>query len=62
MFNRKTLLATLAIVVGLAGLPAQAAEDVIHIEKQSWSFAGIFGTYDENQLPRRTPDRVPQSG
>ncbi|MCR6672400.1 cytochrome c1 [Devosia ginsengisoli] len=23
-----------------------------HIEKQSWSFAGIFGTYDQNQLQR----------
>ena len=53
MFNSKTILATLAILAGLAGVPAaQAAEDVIHIEKQSWSFAGIFGTYDQNQLQR----------
>lgn len=53
MFNSKTILATLAILAGLAGVPAaQSAEDVIHIEKQSWSFAGIFGTYDQNQLQR----------
>tara|TARA_R110002124_G_scaffold114535_46_gene269671 strand:+ start:7109 stop:7954 length:846 start_codon:yes stop_codon:yes gene_type:complete len=53
MFKTKTILATLAILAGLAGAStSQAAEDVVHIEKQSWSFAGIFGTYDENQLQR----------
>ncbi|WP_137152836.1 cytochrome c1 [Devosia sp. FKR38] len=53
MFNTKTILATVAILAGLAGMPAtQAAEEAPHIEKQSWSFAGIFGTYDQNQLQR----------
>lgn len=49
----KTILAGLLLVSGLiAGTSAQAAEGGAHIEKQSWSFAGIFGTYDENQLQR----------
>ena len=53
MFNTKTILATLAVLAGLAGAGSvQAAEDVVHIEKQNWSFAGIFGTYDQNQLQR----------
>lgn len=53
MLNTKTILAVLTVMAGLAGLPVQAAEEgEIHIEKQSWSFAGIFGTYDVNQLQR----------
>ncbi|MDP2781734.1 cytochrome c1 [Devosia sp.] len=53
MFNTKTVLATLAVLAGLSGVSAtQAAGEVVHIEKQSWSFAGIFGTYDQNQLQR----------
>ncbi|NRG17623.1 cytochrome c1 [Rhizobiales bacterium] len=45
---------TLAAVAGLvlAG-PALAAEgEAPHIEKQQWSFAGPFGTYDPAQLQR----------
>jgi len=53
MFNTKTILAALALLAGLAAAPAlQAAEGGAHIEKQTWSFAGIFGTYDQNQLQR----------
>ncbi|WP_240230172.1 cytochrome c1 [Devosia lacusdianchii] len=54
MFNTKTILVALALVTGLAGMPAaQAAESTgPAVEKQSWSFAGIFGTYDQNQLQR----------
>ncbi len=41
--------------------PSDAIEDeasgaggheVIHIERQDWSFAGVFGTFDRNQLQR----------
>ncbi|WP_297104673.1 cytochrome c1 [uncultured Devosia sp.] len=39
-------------MVGLSTVSAQAAEAGAHIERQSWSFAGIFGTYDEHQLQR----------
>lgn len=53
MFNTKTILASLALCAGLVfGAQAQAAEGGVTIEKQSWSFAGIFGTYDEHQLQR----------
>ncbi|HEV7346048.1 MAG TPA: cytochrome c1 [Devosia sp.] len=54
MFNTKTILAAVALVAGFA-LPAAAAEDSHAspvIDKQNWSFAGIFGTYDEHQLQR----------
>ena len=52
MINTKTLLAALAIAFGLAA-PAFAQEhSTPHIEKQQWRFAGIFGTYDRNQLQR----------
>jgi ubiquinol-cytochrome c reductase cytochrome c1 subunit len=53
MFNTKTILVTLALVAGFA-LPAAAQEghSSPEIHKQNWSFAGIFGTYDQNQLQR----------
>ena len=53
MFNTKTILAAVALVAGFA-LPAAAQDShaTPHIDKQTWSFAGIFGTYDENQLQR----------
>ncbi|MFC3703434.1 cytochrome c1 [Devosia honganensis] len=52
MFKTKIVIAAAAIAMGLASLPAQAAEGVPHIERENWSFAGIFGTYDQNQLQR----------
>jgi len=38
--------------VGLAAPALAQDHSTPHIDKQSWSFAGIFGTYDENQLQR----------
>ncbi|SEQ06040.1 ubiquinol-cytochrome c reductase cytochrome c1 subunit [Devosia sp. YR412] len=53
MMNFKTILTTLALVIGTSGVAVAAdAHSTPHIEKQSWSFAGIFGTYDQNQLQR----------
>ena len=53
MLNTKTLLAALALVAGITAAPAMAQDhSTPHIEKQNWSFAGIFGTYDQNQLQR----------
>ena len=50
--NFKTAFAALALLAGLAA-PAMAQDhSAPHIEKESWSFAGIFGTYDQNQLQR----------
>ena len=53
MFNTKTIFAALALVAGLAG-PALAQDHAStpHIERQPWSFAGLFGKYDQNQLQR----------
>lgn len=55
MFKTKFIIAAFAAVAGLTAVSAQAAEDAHatpHIERQGWSFAGIFGTYDEHQLQR----------
>lgn len=53
MFKSKTIIAALAVVLGLAGASAtQAAEAGAPIQKQDWSFGGVFGTYDQNQLQR----------
>jgi len=52
MFKTKTILAAIALVAAFSA-PAFAQEhEAIHIEKQSWSFGGLFGTYDQNQLQR----------
>jgi ubiquinol-cytochrome c reductase cytochrome c1 subunit len=48
----KNLIATalLALTMGAAA-PAVAAEAVT-VERQNWTFAGVFGTFDEHQLQR----------
>lgn len=52
MFAIKTILAAgLAAVLAVAPALAQEHENIT-IEKQHWSFGGIFGTYDKNQLQR----------
>jgi ubiquinol-cytochrome c reductase cytochrome c1 subunit len=53
MINTKTILAALGLAAAFA-LPAAAQEghSTPHIERQTWSFSGIFGTYDEHQLQR----------
>jgi ubiquinol-cytochrome c reductase cytochrome c1 subunit len=54
MIKNKTTLAALALALGLAATPAMAADEhsTPHIERQTWSFASIFGKYDRNQLQR----------
>jgi ubiquinol-cytochrome c reductase cytochrome c1 subunit len=53
MFKNKIIIAALAAFMGLsAGSAVHAAEAGKHPERVNWSFAGIFGTYDENQLQR----------
>ncbi len=52
MFKNKIIIAALAAMLGMAAAPAQAAEGGLIPERQAWSFAGIFGTYDQNQLQR----------
>lgn len=58
MIDTKTIIAVLALAGALLAGPVVAQEEeagghgTAHIEKQSWTFAGIFGTYDEHQLQR----------
>ncbi|WMT89681.1 cytochrome c1 [Pelagibacterium sp. H642] len=50
---KKTILGVLALAaVALGSATVQAAEENAHTEQQDWSFAGVFGTYDQNQLRR----------
>jgi ubiquinol-cytochrome c reductase cytochrome c1 subunit len=41
-----------ALTLGVATLPAGAAEEGAHIDRQSWTFWGPFGHYDRAQLQR----------
>jgi len=53
MFNAKSILSAIALAGAMLLAPAaQAAGEAVPIEKQSWTFSGIFGTYDQNQLQR----------
>ena len=50
---KKTILGVLALAaLTLGTVPVQAAEEYAHTDQQDWSFAGVFGTYDQNQLRR----------
>ena len=52
MIKISTIFAAGLIAMGLA-LPVVAQEhEVITVERQPWSFGGIFGKYDEHQLQR----------
>lgn len=47
------VLAACAALLTATGLPAHAAgESGVEIRKQEWTFAGIFGQYDQAQLQR----------
>lgn len=53
MIKLKSFVAALMALALTA--PAMAQDDghaTIEIEKQPWTFAGVFGTYDQNQLQR----------
>lgn len=41
-----------ALAIAALPLMAHAAGDAPHIDRQSWSFAGFFGRFDQNQLQR----------
>jgi ubiquinol-cytochrome c reductase cytochrome c1 subunit len=52
MIKISTIFAAGLIAMGLA-VPALAQEhEVITVERQPWTFGGIFGKYDEHQLQR----------
>ena len=51
MIKISTIIAAGLIALGLAA-PAIASGEAVQVERQQWSFAGIFGKYDEHQLQR----------
>lgn len=51
MMITKKFVAAVLMAAALVG-PASAAGEGVEIKKQDWSFAGVFGTYDEHQLQR----------
>lgn len=51
MIKTKSIFAAVLMAFTLAATPVMAAGTVV-IEKQSWSFGGLFGKYDVNQLQR----------
>lgn len=54
MSTKTSILTAVVMAFALVAVPAAAQEghSAPQIEKQSWSFAGVFGTYDRNQLQR----------
>jgi ubiquinol-cytochrome c reductase cytochrome c1 subunit len=52
MINFKTIFAAGLIALGLAAPVVAQDHEVIAVERQPWSFGGIFGKYDEHQLQR----------
>ena len=48
---RRALIGAVA-VLGLSATAAMSAGDTPHIERQKWSFSGMTGTFDRNQLQR----------
>ncbi|SDG50366.1 Cytochrome c1 [Pelagibacterium luteolum] len=53
MMLKKTILGAVAfLAVTLSGGAVQAAGEYTETYQQDWSFSGVFGTYDENQLRR----------
>ncbi len=54
MIKTKSILAAALMAIAMVASPsmAQTTHAAPEIQKQPWSFAGIFGTYDEAQLQR----------
>ena len=54
MSKRRIVLMALTVIVGLATVAIVAANPVAHstVHRQSWTFTGFFGSYDQAQLKR----------
>ena len=52
MIKISTIFAAGLIALGLAAPVAAQEHETIQIERQPWTFGGIFGKYDEHQLQR----------
>ena len=47
-----TAAAAAVVAIAMAATPVRAAGDAIQIPDQTWSFAGVFGTFDRGELQR----------
>lgn len=55
MIRPSSFIAAVLMAIAVAAGPVAAQEDshaAPEIQKQNWTFAGVFGTYDEHQLQR----------
>lgn len=53
MIRTKSIFAAALMALTVAAAPAMAQQHASpEIQRQSWTFAGVFGTYDEHQLQR----------
>lgn len=57
MIKNKTILGAILMAAALVAGPVAAQEEAssshtVEIAKQPWTFAGVFGTFDRNQLQR----------
>lgn len=52
MFKAKIIIAALALFAGLSAPVMAQDHSAPLIERQPWSFSGLFGTYDQHQLQR----------
>jgi ubiquinol-cytochrome c reductase cytochrome c1 subunit len=52
MFNPKSIFAAALMALALVAPVAAQDHSTPEVPKQSWSFGGVFGKYDQNQLQR----------
>ncbi len=52
MHKKTTIIGALLAAMLFAGAQPTAAAEAVVIEKQPWSFSGVFGTFDKDQLQR----------
>jgi ubiquinol-cytochrome c reductase cytochrome c1 subunit len=52
MHKKTTIIGALLAAMLFAGAQPAVAAEAVTIEKQPWSFSGVFGTFDKDQLQR----------
>ena len=53
MGTNRAKIGAAALLLATAGAAAAwAAGEAVHIDRQKWSFGGVFGHFDDNQLQR----------
>jgi ubiquinol-cytochrome c reductase cytochrome c1 subunit len=52
MMSPKSIIAAALMAFTMGAATQAAAAEAVAIERQNWTFAGVFGTFDEHQLQR----------